>query len=121
MVPSYFEILKTHPEVFLDKHTYQFFQLVFFYDIDENNKAQEAEKIYVFMNEMRQMCAPGTESKFAKTIFHRILLQRRTMPSRASVCKGSQLLKMVIGVAVSIQKVVKENTICFCQNKRSPV
>lgn len=53
MVPSYFETLRTNPGATQDKKTNQF-QLIFFYNINEANKAEEAQKIYAFLTEMQK-------------------------------------------------------------------
>ncbi len=64
-VPTYFELVEKHPEVFKEKGTNQIVEMVFFYDLDETNKGQEAEKIYAFMTDIRRLCAPGTNNKIA--------------------------------------------------------
>jgi hypothetical protein len=54
-VPSYFETLRTNPELFQDKLTQQVFQLIFFHTINESDKAEEAKKIYAFMSGLERM------------------------------------------------------------------
>ncbi|HWQ73408.1 MAG TPA: hypothetical protein VN370_13945, partial [Desulfitobacteriaceae bacterium] len=54
MTPSYFETLLTNPGVTQDKKTIQSFQLIFFCNINEANKVEEAKKIYAFITEMQR-------------------------------------------------------------------
>ena len=51
--PSYFETRKNHPEVFSNKYFSQSFSVITFSDISDAGKQTEAERIFRFINELR--------------------------------------------------------------------
>ena len=53
--PTFFEMRETHPEVFADKYYSQSFWLLSFYDLNENNKVQETERIFQFMGKLNKL------------------------------------------------------------------